>query len=62
MEGNIAGGIVGIAFLVLCVGFISFAQPSSRQASAHPFLDPQVAGAENAVYLNDRGTLSVRAQ
>ncbi len=60
MEGNMAGGVIGIVFLVLCIGFLNFIQPTSHQASAHPFLDPQVASVGEAVYLNDRGTYSVR--
>ncbi|MBP9757690.1 MAG: hypothetical protein KBD06_03765 [Candidatus Pacebacteria bacterium] len=59
MEGNVMGGMIGVIFLVLCISFVSFLQPAERQASAHPFLDPNVASAGSAVYLNDRGTLSV---
>lgn len=50
-------GIIGIVFLVLCIGFVS-ALPAPRQASVEPFLDPNVAGAGSTLYLNDRGTYS----
>lgn len=58
MHSEIARGIIGIIFLVLCIGFASFAAPSPREASAHPFLDPQVASVGSAVYLADDGTLT----
>ena len=60
METNLAGGVIGIIFLVICIGFISFIQPSARQASTHPFLKPNVAAVGETVYLNDTGTLSVK--
>ncbi len=60
MDGQIASGIVGMVFLILCISFVSFMQPAERQASEHPFLAPQVAAAGSAIYLNDRGTYSVR--
>ena len=59
MDGNVLSGMIGIIFLVLCIGFVSFMQPAERQASAHPFLDPNVASVGASVYLNERGTLSV---
>ncbi len=59
MDGNIMSGMIGIIFLVLCISFVSFMQPAERQASAHPFLNPNVASVGSAVYLNERGTLSI---
>ncbi len=59
MEGNMVGGIIGIIFLALCIGFMSSIQPSPGQASVHPFLDPQVAAVGEVVYLNERGTYSI---
>ncbi len=53
-------GMIGIIFLVLCISFVSFLQPAERQASAHPFLEPQVASVGEALYLNERGTYSVK--
>jgi hypothetical protein len=61
MDAQLASGIIGIVFLTLCIGFMSFIQPSPGQASAHPFLNPQVAAAGDSLYLNERGTYSVRS-
>ncbi len=58
MDANIMSGMIGIVFLVLCIGFVS-ALPAPRQASEHPFLDPNVASVGAALYLNERGTYSV---
>ena len=62
MDGNIASGMIGIIFLALCIGFVSFMQPAPRPASMHPFLEPQVASAAQTIYLNERGTYSVLPQ
>lgn len=59
MDAQIASGIIGIIFLSLCIGFLSFMQPSPRQASEHPFLNPQVASVGEGVYLNEQGTFSI---
>ncbi len=53
-------GMIGIIFVVLCISVVSFLQPAERQASAHPFLEPQVASVGEALYLNERGTYSVK--
>lgn len=45
---EIAQGTIGIAFLIIAIGFVSFAQPARRQASAHPFRAPQSEPAKNA--------------
>ena len=58
MEGSVMGGMVGVIFLVLCISFLSFMQPAERQASLHPFLDPNVAAVGETVHLTDRGTLT----
>lgn len=60
MDAQIASGIIGIVFLSLCIGFVSFVQPVPGQASAHPFLNPQVASVGDVLYLNERGTYSIR--
>ena len=51
------GGMIGIIFLVLCISFVSFL-PAPNQASAHPFLDPNVAGAAQAVTVHADGTIT----
>jgi hypothetical protein len=56
MDGKLAGGMIGIIFLVLCIGFLS-ALPTPRQASAHPFLAPQTASV-GAVYVHGDGTIT----
>ncbi len=47
-------GMIGIVFLVLCIGFVSFL-PAPRQASEHPFLNPNVASVGNIEHVNDTG-------
>ncbi len=59
MDSSVMSGMIGIIFLVLCIGFVS-SLPAPRQASVHPFLDPQVASASEALYLTERGTYSVK--
>lgn len=58
MDTNLAGGMIGIIFLVLCIGFLSFMQPAPHTASSHPFLDPNVAGAAESIELRDTGTFA----
>lgn len=60
MDGNVLSGVIGIIFLVLCIGFMSFMQPAERQASLHPFLDPQTASAAVSIELDERGTFTGR--
>ncbi len=59
MDAKLASGMIGIIFLVLCIGFVSFMQPAPRQASAQPFLAPTQTASAEAIYLNDKGQIAV---